>query len=77
MVGRPSSEAAVVRGDDVSTRTDDVPPPAACRSHGRRLLGPVLGRHLHHRAGRFRSGSSGRDQSCQRGVSVKPGNPLL
>lgn len=51
--------------------------PAARRSLRRRVLGSVLGRLLHHGSGCFRSGSGGRDQSRQRGVSVKPGNPLL
>lgn len=51
--------------------------PAARRSLRRRVLGSVLGGLLHHGSGCFCSGSCGRDQSRQRGVSVKPGNPLL
>ncbi|XP_077958733.1 protein HID1 isoform X3 [Gasterosteus aculeatus] len=52
-------------------------PPAARRTLRRCLLGSVLGRHLHHRPGRLRSGAGRRDQSRQGGVSIQPGNPLL
>lgn len=51
--------------------------PAARRSHRRCILGPVLGRHLHHRPGCLRLGAGGRDPSGQRGVSVQPGDALL